>query len=201
MTLNYSVIGQGPQPILLLNGWGCAFAYWQPLMQLFESAGYLKKLTFYGADYPGYAENVHLSVTLTQYVADLCQILPKPFHIWGWSLGGALAIQCAVDNVDAVATLVFFNSNPCFVKKVAWPGVSTLKTIRATYLQSSQQALFELHALIAPECSLDFYQDPAIKKSLLAPRQDLILWQGLDFLSDCDFREYYATLTGLSHFD
>ncbi len=95
---HYQVTGSGPQPVLLLHGWGREASYWQPLVDGLaqRSAGRYK---FYAVDLPGFGlsstpQTAWGSEEYAHFLADWMQEL-EPTGRWvvlGHSFGGKVAL-------------------------------------------------------------------------------------------------------------
>ncbi|WP_395373057.1 pimeloyl-ACP methyl ester esterase BioH [Marinicella sp. W31] len=110
-------LGCAQSPVLyMLHGWGVHSALLKPLAEQL-SADYQVHLL----DLPGHGfnQNQQLSADLTA-----CAQLADDFEpgIWlGWSLGGMLAMNLALNKPHLVQKLVLLCATPCFTQKEHWP--------------------------------------------------------------------------------
>jgi len=133
--MNLSLIskqyGQGV-PVIFIHGWGLNSAVWQPTIK--QLAPHCEITTI---DLPGFGLNAEHSMspyTLTKVVDKIQATIEKPSIILGWSLGGLVATELALQYPKKVIGLVTVASSPCFVAKEAnesdvnnqndeWPGI------------------------------------------------------------------------------
>ncbi|WP_242698633.1 pimeloyl-ACP methyl ester esterase BioH [Alteromonas sp. 5E99-2] len=107
--------------LVLLHGWGMnsgAFEQWIELL----TPNY--KVTL--VDLPGFGINHEvLPETYTlQSVCDLVEpAIPSNAVLLGWSLGGLVAQQLAIQLGAAIKGLVTIGSSPCFVQNENWTGI------------------------------------------------------------------------------
>jgi pimeloyl-[acyl-carrier protein] methyl ester esterase len=119
-TLKISSQGRG-LPLVFIHGWGLNSAVWQPSVNVLKE--YFEVIT---VDLPGFGSNVdHLLSPYTLIeVADLVQqAVGKPAVYIGWSLGGLVACEIALNFPSQVKALVTVASSPCFVEQENWFGI------------------------------------------------------------------------------
>jgi pimeloyl-[acyl-carrier protein] methyl ester esterase len=69
----------------------------------------------------GYSRACASSDTLVDLSRLIAAVAP-PRAVWvGWSLGGLIAQQAAIDQPDQVGKLVLVGSSPCFARRPDWP--------------------------------------------------------------------------------
>ena len=109
--VRYRVDGAGP-PVILLHGIGRSLEDWAEQHELLRG-----RHRVYSVDLPGYGESEPLGQpytlpALARFVADFLDAveIPQPAHLVGNSLGGAVAMQLAVQAPDRVTSLVLVNS-------------------------------------------------------------------------------------------
>jgi 3-oxoadipate enol-lactonase len=111
----YEVHGDG-KPLILLHGLGSSTRDWQ--FQLDDFAARYQVITL---DLRGYGQTDHprgpYSIRqMSQDVVALADHLEiSNFHLLGYSMGGAVALQLAVDHSHRVDKLIVVNSQPSFV--------------------------------------------------------------------------------------
>ena len=109
--VRYRVDGAGP-PVILLHGIGRSLEDWIEQHELLQA-----RHRVYSMDLPGYGWSEPLAEpytlpALARFVAgflDAVQVA-EPVHLVGNSLGGAVAMQLAVDAPDRIASLALVNS-------------------------------------------------------------------------------------------
>ena len=77
-------------------------------------------------DLPGFGENRDNcpdDFSLDNIAALLATCIPPNAVLLGWSLGGLLAQQIAIQGNNKLAGLITVASTPCFVNKVDWCGI------------------------------------------------------------------------------
>lgn len=118
--LYHKITGKGPD-LVLLHGWGFNSEVWQVVISLLQSHFRITVL-----DLPGFGrsswhvEHYHLEA-ITEAILPF---LPQKAAYLGWSLGGLIATQIALNYPERVELLVNVCSTPCFLQKEDWPGIS-----------------------------------------------------------------------------
>jgi aminoacrylate hydrolase len=103
-------------PLILLHGWACSSAYWQPLARELERAG----RTVLAPDLPGYgpaapaSDRTGAGWTVEQVAARLAGDLAGygPAHWIGHSLGGNIAATVAARHPEAAVSLTLVGMVP-----------------------------------------------------------------------------------------
>jgi len=110
------------QELVLLHGWGCNREVWRPLLTLLRPWANITLL-----DLPGCAPGIRLDKEpdLPGVLAGILEFCPGNAVYVGWSLGGQLAIELAVQAPERVVAIVTVCSNPRFVATDDWPGMGT----------------------------------------------------------------------------
>lgn len=106
--------GQG-RVLNLLHGWGMnarLFDYWAEQLAKHFQVNLI--------DLPGHGDNRRQPLFADlDYLAELCDTLPR--GIWlGWSLGGLLALNYALQTSINVESLIMLCATPCLVKRASW---------------------------------------------------------------------------------
>lgn len=113
--LAYTELGSG-QPLVLIHGLGGAQDNWQ--LQVPAFAPFYRVITL---DLRGHGQSPKPRgpYRMSQLAADVAMLLmrlkARPAHVIGLSLGGAVALQLAIDEPDLVASLVLVNTLPRFI--------------------------------------------------------------------------------------
>jgi pimeloyl-ACP methyl ester carboxylesterase len=105
-----------PAPLVLLHGWACSRAYWEPLARELEHAG----RTVLAVDLPGYGPagsrtgGEDFDWTVENAAARLADELAGngPVHWVGHSLGGSIAATVAARYPDAAASVTLVGMVP-----------------------------------------------------------------------------------------
>ncbi len=117
MSLFTHTTGQGPA-LLLIHGWGMNGDVWEGLLPALEP--HFRVTT---VDLPGHGRSVDDigAFTLPALAGAIADIAPAPTHVVGWSLGGLVATQFALDYPERAQRLALVASAPRFVQDDDWP--------------------------------------------------------------------------------
>lgn len=176
--------------LVLLHGWGMnsgAFTEFLPYLS--------DDLRITTIDLPGFGENNQLvpsPYTVATLAEHIAPYLPDNCIVAGWSLGGLVAQQLALQCGDKIAALITIASSPRFVGGACWPGIDpdilaqfeqqleqdyrkTLERFLAIQAMGSATARQDIKAI---RQSITAFPDPAAKA----------LREGLSLLSSEDLR-------------
>jgi 3-oxoadipate enol-lactonase len=115
LNVYYEVHGEG-EPLVLLHGLGSSTRDWQ--FQLDDFATNYRLITL---DLRGYGQTDHPPgpYSIQQMSGDVIALLDylhiSNFHLLGYSMGGAVALQLATDHAQRVDRLIVVNSLPSFI--------------------------------------------------------------------------------------
>lgn len=125
-------------PLVLLHGWGFNAAIWDDFIPRIQH-----RFRCFAVDLPGYGNSIHEPAeTLQAAAVAVHDAVPSGATWLGWSLGGLVALQAALDRPLRIARLLLIATNPCFVDRdVTGNGVA------ATVFESFAEALSEDAAL------------------------------------------------------
>jgi pimeloyl-[acyl-carrier protein] methyl ester esterase len=186
--------GAGP-PMVLLHGWAMHGGIFQPLL-----AALAQRFTLHVFDLPGHGASIERDgpLDLRETAIRVAEALPGA--IWlGWSLGGLVALEAALERPLHVRGLILIACNPRFVEAPDWPhGVAhavfdefganlgrdwraTVERFLALECLGSDCARSELRALRA---SVFERGEPALH----------VLGDGLKILADTDLRRELAQI-------
>src|SRR6266849_776700 len=106
----YLEAGEGSTPIVLVHGNTASSLFYQDFMLALADTGRYK---IYAPDMRGFGDTEVLPIDATRGVRDfsddlysLTQALGlSSFHLFGWSLGGNVAMQFAIDHANALLSL------------------------------------------------------------------------------------------------
>ena len=109
------------QELVLLHGWGCNREVWRPLLVELRPWANITLV-----DLPGCTDATESGVgtDVRKLLARVLERCPARAVFVGWSLGGQLAIELARRKPDRVAGVITLCSNPSFVARGDWPGMS-----------------------------------------------------------------------------
>lgn len=114
MELHYQVVGRGPL-LVFIHGLGSSGEDWQPQIDYF-----CDRFTVLTMDLRGHGDSPKPPgpYSIAQMAADLGRLLDRlglgPGIVIGLSMGGATALQLALDRPDLVRAAVVVNSGPTF---------------------------------------------------------------------------------------
>lgn len=116
MSCFMEIMGQG-KPLVMIHGWGMNSAVWERITKRLAANHrlYLVDLPGMGQSRPITPYHVH---SLAEAVAEQ---IPGVSTLLGWSMGGLVAQQIALQQPDRVQKLILVGSNPCFVSRPDWP--------------------------------------------------------------------------------
>lgn len=115
-SLHIESSGHGPD-LVLLHGWGTGRGVWADLAR-----GLATRFRVHAVDLPGYGNSpACVPYTAQRTVELLAATFPSPLTVCGWSLGGQLALQWALEHPAQVRQLVLISATPCFAAAPGWP--------------------------------------------------------------------------------
>ncbi|PMG29868.1 pimeloyl-[acyl-carrier protein] methyl ester esterase [Shewanella sp. 10N.286.52.C2] len=174
--------------IVLLHGWGVNSAVFQPLQTA------LSEYRVHYVDLPGFGDSQANSDNIEAWAAALAKALPENAIWLGWSLGGLVATQIALNHPQSVKALITVASSPCFMaqEQNQWPGIAPEVLTQFhqqlnVNLAKTVERFLAIQAMGSDSAKQDIV---AIKKLVLAkplPTQ-AVLDQGLDMLKEVDLR-------------
>lgn len=121
MSVSVERFGQGPD-LVLLHGWGMNGAVWHGIVPAL-AARYRVHLV----DLPGFGNSPlvgEAEYSLPWLAEQVAAILPEQCHLLGWSLGGLVASQLALNHPERLHSLITVASSPCFMARDEWPGIA-----------------------------------------------------------------------------
>ncbi|MCJ2365749.1 pimeloyl-ACP methyl ester esterase BioH [Aeromonas dhakensis] len=121
MSVSVERFGQGPD-LVLLHGWGMNGAVWHGIVPAL-AARYRVHLV----DLPGFGNSPlagEAEYSLPWLAEQVAAILPEQCHLLGWSLGGLVASQLALNHPERLYSLITVASSPCFMAQGEWPGIA-----------------------------------------------------------------------------
>lgn len=184
-------------PIFLLHGWGMNANIWQPMLGLLSEQQRARITTL---NLPGYAGEANLSnYDLPTLAKWLNEKVTQPAIVIGWSLGGLVAQQFALDFPEKVLRLGLIGSSPKFMADDNWPGIKPeVLSLFASQLVKSHNKTIERFLAIQALGSDTAKQDIKQIRDLVlaAPEPDAAaLSEGLKLLETQDLRHEWQSLT------
>jgi len=182
--------------IVVLHGWGMNANVWTPLIP--ELAQHHRITVI---DLPGFGDSNQeiLSDNLGEVSAHIVKQLPAKFHLLGWSLGGLIATEIALNYPHRVQTLATVASSPHFIEAPKWPGIKPV-LIRQFHQQIEQdfaktiERFLAVQAMGSPQAKEQIKQVKrwVFDKPLGNPES---LKNGLTILETADLRERLEDIT------
>jgi pimeloyl-[acyl-carrier protein] methyl ester esterase len=107
--------GQGPD-LVMLHGWGMNSGCWGSFADRLAT-----RFRLHLANLPGHGLSMPANQAwdVQALISELLEKLPGAAWL-GWSLGGQLALQAALQRPPAISHLVLISTNPCFVANRDW---------------------------------------------------------------------------------
>ena len=142
----WQTTGEGNCHLVLLHGWGLNAQVWDCITPELSA-----HFTLHLVDLPGYGRSGEWGAMTLEAMAEKVLENAPERAIWlGWSLGGLVASQIALNHPTRVQALVTVASSPCFSAQDEWPG------IKPEVLSGFQQQLSE-----------DFQRTPKVPDRML----------------------------------
>lgn len=187
--------GEGDAHLVLLHGWGLNAQVWDCI-----TAELSPHFTLHLVDLPGYGRSRGFGAqTLAQMAQCVLAQAPEKAIWLGWSLGGLVASQIALQAPERVSALVTVASSPCFSARDAWPGIKP-EVLAGFQHQLSEdfQRTVERFLALQTMGSDTARQDARLLKSAVLsldmPSTE-VLNGGLEILKTVDLREALQSLS------
>jgi pimeloyl-[acyl-carrier protein] methyl ester esterase len=189
-TLKISSQGSGI-PLVFIHGWGLNSAVWQPSVEVLK-----ENFEVITIDLPGFGSNIEHALspyTLKEVAKLVQQAVAKPAVYIGWSLGGLVACEIALQCPTQVKALVTVASSPCFVEQEGWLGIKP-NVLDLFYRQLSQNTaktindFLKIQAMGSPHLRHDIKRLRALVMQFPLPTKT-ILNESLQLLETVDHRE------------
>jgi len=117
MNLHVARTGNGPD-LVLLHGWAMHAGIFAPLTELLAPRFRLHLVDLPGHGYSGTDAN---AADTSRWAARIAAAVPRDAIWLGWSLGGLVALQAALDPNTHARGLVLIAASPRFVVAPDWP--------------------------------------------------------------------------------
>ncbi|WP_214454435.1 pimeloyl-ACP methyl ester esterase BioH [Aeromonas dhakensis] len=195
MSVSVERFGQGPD-LVLLHGWGMNGAVWHGIVPAL-AARYRVHLV----DLPGFGNSPlagGMEYSLPWLAEQVATILPEQCHLLGWSLGGLVASQLALNHPERLHSLITVASSPCFMARDEWPGIAPkvltgFNQMLAGDFKQTIERFLAIQAMGSEHARDDIRQLRHWLAERPAP-QLAALEAGLGLLADVDLRDELAQL-------
>ncbi len=195
MSLHVETHGQGPD-LLMLHGWGMHGGVWKGVCEKLA-----QHFCLHLVDLPGMGQSAPCApYTLSHLATLLAEQLPVSAAVCGWSLGGQLAMQLALDYPERLSGLILVGSTPCFVNSQDWQHGMDGKVFSAF----AAQVAVDYHSGMDRFLSLQAFGGEASRQQMRelraqfaarpAPDQQ-VLQQALSILLQTDLRDRVRQLS------
>jgi pimeloyl-[acyl-carrier protein] methyl ester esterase len=199
MALHAEIQGSGPD-IVLIHGWGLHGGIWSAAEDGLAQrlARRYRVMTF---DLPGhgFSNSGNDGFTLATAAEAIAARLPSAATVIGWSLGGMLALQVALERPELIGHLVLISSSARFSQAPDWQAAMTATALRgfAAALLENQAATVQRFLALQVRGSDDERHQLRLLKQALATRpsaRPAALRSGLTILEQCDLRSRLAAI-------
>ncbi len=187
--LHAEVLGNGPD-LLLIHGWGMNEAVWHDLAAILAT-DYRVTLV----DLPGHGQSPYdpTRPSLADWARQVLEVAPDSAAWIGWSLGGSLALEAALQAPERIRTLTLVTTTPRFVRGADWRHAMPLETLEQFHADLTRDPRATLDRFLALEVSGGDEARSVLRllRARLAekPAADpAALDIGLDLLRDTDLR-------------
>ncbi len=185
-------VGQGA-PLVLLHGWGMHGGIWQTVRD-----GLAQQHRLYIVDLPGMGFSAApMADNLADLAQQISQQVPANANLLGWSLGGLVAMQMALE--QPLARLILVGTTPCFMDRQDWQHGVEAQVFEGFFQQVMQDfegALQKFVALIAMGSSHTRQEMKQLLAIMLQRPHPSIqaLQAGLKILMHSDLRQQLAQI-------
>ena len=190
----WQTTGEGNCHLVLLHGWGLNAQVWDCITPELSA-----HCTLHLVDLPGYGRSGEWGAMTLEAMAEKVLENAPERAIWlGWSLGGLVASQIALNHPTRVQALVTVASSPCFSARDEWPGIkpevlSGFQQQLSEDFQRTVERFLALQTLGTESARQDARSLKQAVLSLPMPSSE-VLNGGLEILKTADLR---APLTAL----
>ncbi|MDE2599566.1 MAG: alpha/beta fold hydrolase [Rhodocyclaceae bacterium] len=174
-------------PLALIHGWGQHGGVWRELLDR------LPAHPVRNFELPGHGAAAPAPFALDAIVDAYAVATPGQCAVFGWSLGGMLALRWAQRYPQQVQKLVLFSTTPCFGERPDWPhgAPQAIQTAFAAQVAAAPERALQRFADLLAEGETDVRGVRKALRALLAekpvPTADILL-AGLRFLGETDLR-------------
>ncbi|WP_341502746.1 pimeloyl-ACP methyl ester esterase BioH [Gallaecimonas sp. GXIMD4217] len=193
-SLHIETHGQG-EPLVLLHGWGVNGGVFSKLVPLLADRFQLSVI-----DLPGFGQSQgmpaqHSALAMAELVAEQ---VPQQAIWLGWSLGGLVAKEAALNRLGEPKALVTVASSPRFLDEDHWPGIkpSVLEQFAASLDGELAKVIERFLAIQAMGSETARTDIKALREAVLArplPSREALA-AGLAILDSADLRPALADI-------
>lgn len=186
------------RPLVLIHGWGFNGSVWDSLLPALR-----ERFEVTVVDLPGYRSRPPIDpVTLSALAADVAGQLPEPACWLGWSLGGQVALQAALDFPQQVEQLILVGATPRFVQGEGWREAvkqRVLDDFGRDLIRARETTIgrFLTLQMLGVRGSKGLIRE--LRASLAEPPAAGTLEAGLEILNQTDLRSVLGTISQPAH--
>jgi len=192
MKLWHETNGKG-NDLVLLHGWGMNSAVWEPVIDRLD-----QHFTVTSVDLPGHGFSTMPdagATDLNDWSDAIAAVVPDNAIWLGWSLGGLLALQAALNRITNIRALFMVTATPSFIQRDGWQCAMPEQTLT----QFSQNLKADVKTTLTRFLSLQIKGCDNARDLLKQLRSGFAerppatfhaLQTGLGFLRDTDLRQY-----------
>ncbi|KTC65666.1 biotin operon repressor and biotin (plasmid) [Legionella adelaidensis] len=180
--LHINIFGTGER-IVFFHGWGFDQTIWNSLLPELE-----KLYQIYLIDLPGFGKSSQMN--WQTFKTQLLQVIPSPFTIVGWSLGGLYGLRLALEEKTQIKKLINVAAPPFFMGDNQWPGIDE-NMFKAFQEQVAKDPLVAVKAFIKLQDKRAALIQPLDENNI----EKAALISGLNILFTWDFRLLIKELT------
>ena len=190
----WQTTGEGNCHLVLLHGWGLNAQVWDCITPELSA-----HFTLHLVDLPGYGRSGEWGAMTLEAMAEKVLENAPERAIWlGWSLGGLVASQIALNHPTRVQALVTVASSPCFSAQDEGPGIKpeVLSGFQQQLSEDFQRTVERFLALQTLGTESARQDARALKQAVLSlpmPSSE-VLNGGLEILTTADLREPLTAL-------
>ncbi|MDN4502984.1 pimeloyl-ACP methyl ester esterase BioH [Alteromonadaceae bacterium BrNp21-10] len=188
-------LGQG-QSLVLLHGWGVNSGVWDSLITELSA-----KYRVTVIDLPGFGRSHKAMLkeyTLNSVSKAIAHLIPPDSILLGWSLGGLIANNIALERLASISALVTVASSPKFVSGDQWRGIQPdilqmfQQQLQADFLKTLERFI-AIQAMGSASAALDIRSlVKAIGQHPIPAKEALIA--GLSLLETVDLRSQLSQI-------
>lgn len=196
MKLHVETHGHGPD-LVLLHGWGMNSGVWHSVLPVLARDFRVSCVDLAGH---GASSALPMPATLAAVADQVLAVTPASAAWLGWSLGGLVAMQIALQAPQRVRSLVLSNTTPRFITAPDWPDAMKPATLDAFALELTHDFVHTVHEFLALQVLGDEHARAALRilrDSVLVrgqPDRDSLA-TGLGILRDSDLREQLPAIS------
>lgn len=189
MTLYHETRGAGPD-LVLLHGWGMNLAVWASLCGAWQDRFRMTLI-----ELPGHGASPDCAAAEARLWAEECLAVAPARAYWiGWSLGGQVTLEAALQAPERIAGVSLVAATPRFLRDIGWDCALPPETFHAFGRALDDDADAALQRFL----SLQMKGDDRARATLKSLRRELRqrpspsrggLRQGLEVLLTTDLRE------------